>query len=626
MPHWKASGRWSCVRGSRGHAAPAELAPRPGESVVEKTFFSGFSAEALAAAIAEARADTVVLAGVHLHGCVRATALDAYAAGLDVWIAEDATASDDPLHAAVTRRYLDGRAARFASVEELAARFAWITPSTPLMTSNACPRPSSLGGRSTPPAPPCVAPPIAPRHVARPLLRRALRSPRGGARVRRGSRGVVGVVRRRGVAASGGASRARGPTRGGDGLPRPGDGGRRRQAGDAGEGRGAASGRARPPGGRGPPVWTAPVLRRVVRTRRAGACPSASSPRSLRGTTRSAFPGASSHPRSPWATPRSGSRPPPRLALRSERWSSLARRVCPTVSSTSWRAITARPPPSWRTRRRRRVALRLLARGVGGAGGVRTTEDPAPGGARRQQLRDRLVGSGPAAGGRRGRARRVRLRRPALHGEPASGGRVGDARRAPRASRGGDRGSSPGRSARPGDRRRPARLRGRAGPGSRRRRPRRGVGRARPPAARVARVRGDARRARRLLRPRDRERRVSRERDRAGGDVRAGPRGREGGKLRRGARARGRRAAGPRRLAVRRRRALEGALPLRRAGGHPEVELVHRGCRWGRAVRRLEGVRPRPARARAREMRSSTARLQAVYGLGPERVANEVEA
>ena len=123
MPHWKAAGRWKCVRGTRGHASPPELAPRPGESVVEKTFFSGFSAEPLAAAIARARADTVVLAGVHLHGCVRATALDAYAAGLDVWIAEDATASDDPLHAAVTRRYLDGRAARFGTVEELAARF-----------------------------------------------------------------------------------------------------------------------------------------------------------------------------------------------------------------------------------------------------------------------------------------------------------------------------------------------------------------------------------------------------------------------------------------------------------------------------------------------------------------------
>src|SRR4029077_15385280 len=47
---------------------------------------------------------------------------DAYQRGLAVWIAEDAVGSDDPLHAAVTRRYLEGRAPRFASVEELVAR------------------------------------------------------------------------------------------------------------------------------------------------------------------------------------------------------------------------------------------------------------------------------------------------------------------------------------------------------------------------------------------------------------------------------------------------------------------------------------------------------------------------
>src|SRR3954447_20248367 len=92
MPHWKAADRRSCVRGSRGHAAPAELAPRQGESVVDKTFFSGFAASAacgLDEAIASAGADTLVLAGVHLHACVRATALDAYQRGLRVWIAED---------------------------------------------------------------------------------------------------------------------------------------------------------------------------------------------------------------------------------------------------------------------------------------------------------------------------------------------------------------------------------------------------------------------------------------------------------------------------------------------------------------------------------------------------------
>ncbi len=120
MPHWKALGVRKCVRGTPGHRPPPELAPRAGEPVVSKTFFSAFSAPELEAALAGA--DTLLVAGVHLHGCVRATVLDAYARGLAVWIAEDAVGSDDPLHAAVTRRYLDGRAARFSPVDEMLAK------------------------------------------------------------------------------------------------------------------------------------------------------------------------------------------------------------------------------------------------------------------------------------------------------------------------------------------------------------------------------------------------------------------------------------------------------------------------------------------------------------------------
>lgn len=123
MPHWKTLGRRLCVRGTRGHASPPEVAPAGGEAVVSKTFFSAFSSAGLGPALAAAGPDTLIVAGVHLHGCVRATVLDAYQRGFEVWVAEDAVGSDDPLHAAVTRRYLEGRAARFASVQELLTRF-----------------------------------------------------------------------------------------------------------------------------------------------------------------------------------------------------------------------------------------------------------------------------------------------------------------------------------------------------------------------------------------------------------------------------------------------------------------------------------------------------------------------
>jgi acyl-CoA reductase-like NAD-dependent aldehyde dehydrogenase/nicotinamidase-related amidase len=119
MPHWKTNGRWICVRGTPGEAPPPVLAARAGEEVVTKRFFSAFGSPRLEPLLASTAADTLLVAGVHLHGCVRATVLDAYERGLTVWIAEDAVASDDPLHAAVTRRYLEGRAARFAPGEAL---------------------------------------------------------------------------------------------------------------------------------------------------------------------------------------------------------------------------------------------------------------------------------------------------------------------------------------------------------------------------------------------------------------------------------------------------------------------------------------------------------------------------
>jgi len=123
MPHWDRRDDRRCVAGTPGHEPPAALAAAPGEAVVAKTFFSGFSSGALAPALAASGADAVVLAGVHLHGCVRATALDAYQRGFEVMVAEDAVGSDDPLHASVTRRYLEGRAARFLPVEEIATLF-----------------------------------------------------------------------------------------------------------------------------------------------------------------------------------------------------------------------------------------------------------------------------------------------------------------------------------------------------------------------------------------------------------------------------------------------------------------------------------------------------------------------
>jgi acyl-CoA reductase-like NAD-dependent aldehyde dehydrogenase/nicotinamidase-related amidase len=121
MPHWRDAGRWACVAGTEGHESPAALRPE-GEPVIEKRWFSGFSSPQLDTRLRELGAEELILCGVHLHGCVRTTALDAYQRGYRVWVADDAVGSYDGVHAAVTRHYLEGRAARFASVDSLVLR------------------------------------------------------------------------------------------------------------------------------------------------------------------------------------------------------------------------------------------------------------------------------------------------------------------------------------------------------------------------------------------------------------------------------------------------------------------------------------------------------------------------
>lgn len=122
MPHWKATDHWECVEGTPGALPPPALAPLPGEAVVRKPRFSGFGNPALQAALDAAGADTVIVAGIYLHGCVRSTVLDAYERGYEVWVADDATGSTEPLHAEQSRQWLRSRAASFLPVRDILAR------------------------------------------------------------------------------------------------------------------------------------------------------------------------------------------------------------------------------------------------------------------------------------------------------------------------------------------------------------------------------------------------------------------------------------------------------------------------------------------------------------------------
>jgi acyl-CoA reductase-like NAD-dependent aldehyde dehydrogenase/nicotinamidase-related amidase len=121
MRHWKTQGLWRCEAGSDGHRPPLGLEPRPGEAIVHKRGFDPFVGGALDRLLLELAAERVVLAGVHLHACVRQAALGLHEREQieHIWLADDALASDDPVHAAITRRYLEDRGVRFERSAQL---------------------------------------------------------------------------------------------------------------------------------------------------------------------------------------------------------------------------------------------------------------------------------------------------------------------------------------------------------------------------------------------------------------------------------------------------------------------------------------------------------------------------
>jgi alpha-ketoglutaric semialdehyde dehydrogenase len=114
LPHWREENRWQCEAGTSGHATPDSLRPRPDEVVIHKSGFNAFADGSLDAALKCMGCDAVILAGLHLHTCVRIAAMECLERGYRVRVAEDAIASNDPIHAASTRRWLEARCVEFS--------------------------------------------------------------------------------------------------------------------------------------------------------------------------------------------------------------------------------------------------------------------------------------------------------------------------------------------------------------------------------------------------------------------------------------------------------------------------------------------------------------------------------
>ncbi|MDH3598572.1 MAG: isochorismatase family protein [Candidatus Tectomicrobia bacterium] len=98
-----------------------QLAPQPGELVIEKSFPSGFSGTNLHAYLTRCQVDTVVVTGNSTSGCVRATVVDAVSAGFRVIVPRQCVADRVPLTHMVNLFDIDSKYGDVMDVEDVLA-------------------------------------------------------------------------------------------------------------------------------------------------------------------------------------------------------------------------------------------------------------------------------------------------------------------------------------------------------------------------------------------------------------------------------------------------------------------------------------------------------------------------
>lgn len=102
----KKTGRKITIKGTIGAQILEELKRKRKDIIIIKNRYSAFFKTRLEKALNSRKIDTVILAGINTHACIRMTAIDAYQRDLQVILAKNCIASWDKKHHDITLSYL----------------------------------------------------------------------------------------------------------------------------------------------------------------------------------------------------------------------------------------------------------------------------------------------------------------------------------------------------------------------------------------------------------------------------------------------------------------------------------------------------------------------------------------
>lgn len=107
------------VTGTEGAQLVDGLEKQDGDYEIIKTRYSSFYETELEDLLKKLQIDTLILAGINTHACVRVTAIDAYQRDYSVILASECVNSWDEEHHRVSIKYLTGKITRPMTNEEI---------------------------------------------------------------------------------------------------------------------------------------------------------------------------------------------------------------------------------------------------------------------------------------------------------------------------------------------------------------------------------------------------------------------------------------------------------------------------------------------------------------------------
>ena len=121
FPEMRAKGIHITIKGTAGCQILSQLAVAPSDPVIVKKRYSAFFATNLDEVLDGLQPDSIILAGINTHACIRTTAIDAYQRDWPVVLASDCIDSYDREHHDVSLRYMKDKIAVVMKNQEIRA-------------------------------------------------------------------------------------------------------------------------------------------------------------------------------------------------------------------------------------------------------------------------------------------------------------------------------------------------------------------------------------------------------------------------------------------------------------------------------------------------------------------------